>query len=108
PAIGQVKLAASEVKVEPAGEGPDMRREFFFQGGEGAGKFLQLRHRAVAGVSSRIILSRPGAPGGIELAQLAALFGQRGIEAGLTAALQRFAINEGGEPGADGHESRLP
>jgi len=103
PAIGHVDGAAAEVEFERAGEGADVAGDLFFEIGEGAGEAVELVEGGVGGVAAGVVFFAPFASGGIEVAELAAFVGEGVVEAGEAGALERFAVNVGGKPGAGGH-----
>ena len=103
PEVGQRDLAALHVELELAGEGADVAVEPTRELGERAGEAVQLVHRGVAGVATRIVFCGPAPAGVIVVPQPAALVGQVGIVAGRIAPAERLAVDEGGKPGAGWH-----
>jgi hypothetical protein len=103
PAIGHVDGAAAEIEFEGAGEGADVAGDLFFEIGEGAGEAMELVEGRVGGVAARVVFLAPFAAGDVEVAELAAFVGEGVVEAGEAGALERFAVDVGGKPGASGH-----
>src|SRR5688500_3850486 len=88
PTIGHADGAAAQIQFQRTRECTDVTGDFFLEVSERAGKTVKFIERRVAGVSTRIILFRPTASRGVEVAQLAALRCEARVQISKSGALQ--------------------
>lgn len=107
PAIGHEKAAFPQVEFQMGREKFNVLVDLLFKSAKGGGKFVELSHGAIGGVSARITFRGPGAPFLIIVSDLVTFLQKIFVEPTGGAGAQRRVVNGRGKPRLGAHAVML-